>query len=129
MIIIVSILPLIVKSAVDVLRYPNPALSKVGSDIEMVISCIVGNSISLLSRVPDQGARINSGGEQPSSCPRGSFILGDVDGRLSRMRKHHLCSGRQLLHSTLFLAIIILRLQLSVTYEREVTGSDSTQAK
>ena len=50
----------------------------------------MGNSISLPSWVPDQGTRINSARGQPSSCPRGTFIFGDVDDRLSGMRKYHL---------------------------------------
>ena len=88
----VLILPLIIKSSVDVFRNPNPAPSIIRSDIEVVIGSIVGNSISLPSWVPDQGARINSARGQLSSCPRGTFISGDVDGRLSSMRKYNLRS-------------------------------------
>ena len=84
------ILPLIVKSAVDILRYPNKTLSEIRSDIEDIIPCIMGNSISLPSWVPDQGTRVNSARRQPLSCPRGTFIFGDVDDRLSGMRKCHL---------------------------------------
>ena len=114
------ILPLIVKSSVDIFRDPNPALPIIRSDIEVVIGSIVGNSISLPSRVPDQGARINSVREQLSSCPRDTFILGDVDGRLSSMRKHNL----QLLYivytsTAKIIWYIIQKLMLQLT-----TGSD-----
>ena len=83
-------LPLIVKSAVDVTSNLNPALSKIICDIEVTIGSVVGNSISLLSWVPDQGVRINSVGKQVSSCPCGTFILGYVDGRLGGVSKDHL---------------------------------------
>ena len=73
------ILPLIVKSTVDIFRYLNPALSIVLCDIEVVVGSIMGNGVSLPSWVPDQGAGINSVGEQLPSCPRGTFILGDID--------------------------------------------------
>ena len=86
----VIILPLIVKYAIDILRYTNKTLSEIRSDIEDIIPWIMGNSISLPSWVPDQGTRINSARGQPLSCPRGTFIFGDVDGRLSGMRKCHL---------------------------------------
>ena len=85
-----TILPLIVKSAIDILRYPNKALSEIRSDIEDIIPWIMGNSISLPPWVPDQGTRINSTRGQPLSYPCGTFIFGDVDGRLSGMRKCHL---------------------------------------
>ena len=97
-IICTTILPLIVKSAVDILRYPNETQSEISSDIEVVIPCIMGNSISLPPWVPDQGTRINSVRGQLSSCPCGTFILRDVDGRLSGMRKHHLHVQFKLVH-------------------------------
>ena len=83
-------LPLIVKSAVDVTSNLNPTLSKISCDIEVVIASVVGNSISLLSWVPDKGVRINSVGKQVSSYPCGTFILGDVHGRSRGVSKHHL---------------------------------------
>ena len=60
----VAILPLIVKSTADIFRHPNHGRSIIRSDIEVVIRWIVGNSISLPTWVPDQGARINSVGGQ-----------------------------------------------------------------
>ena len=83
-------LPLIVKSAVNVTSNLNPALSKIICDIEVIIGSVVGNSISLLSWVPDQGARINSVGKQASSCPRGTFVSRNVDGWLGGVSKHNL---------------------------------------
>ena len=83
-------LPLIVIFGTDILRYPNKTLSEIRSDIEDMIAWIMGNSISLQSWVPDQGTRINSARGQLLSCPRGTFVFGDVDGRLSGMRKCHL---------------------------------------
>ena len=92
------ILPLIVESTVDIFRYLNHGRSIIRSDIEVVIRWIVGNSISLPTWVPDQGARINSVGEQLLSCPPGTFILGDVDRWSSGMRKYDLQLSYTVIH-------------------------------
>ena len=90
MVYITDVLPLIVKSTVDIFRNPNPARSIIRSDVDVVTGSVMGNSISLQPWVPDQGARVNSVGEQTSSYPRGTFISGDIDDRLRSVRKHNL---------------------------------------